>query len=82
MDVSAARAVETIAVDAHSAGKRLYACGIRPEVAQVLTGLGVADNLPANMQFLTRLEALEAAYAWIIEDEQADNTPSEESVAA
>ena len=82
MDVSAARAVETIAIDAHSAGKRLYACGIKPEVAQVLAGLGVADNLPANMQFLTRLEALEAAYAWIIEDEQADNTPSEESVAA
>ena len=75
--VSAARAVETIAVDAHNAGKRLYACGIRDGVAQVLQGLGVADHLPANMQFETRLEALEAAKEWILEDDELNGSGAE-----
>jgi Sulfate permease and related transporters (MFS superfamily) len=69
IDVSAARAVETIAVDAHNAGKRLYSCGIKQEVAKVFEGLGVAEHLPANTYFVTRLEALEAAKEWILEEE-------------
>ncbi|MDB2377235.1 SulP family inorganic anion transporter [Luminiphilus sp.] len=77
IDVSAARAVETIAVDAHGAGKRLYACGIKDGVAQVLEGLGVADHLPANMQFETRLEALKAAKEWILEDDEKNSNGTE-----
>ena len=76
------RAVETIAVDAHNAGKRLYACGIKQEVAQVLKGLGVADHLPANMQYVTRLEALEAAKEWILEEESQETQSTDTSVAA
>jgi len=68
MDVSAARAVETITVDAHSAGKRIYACGVREEVAEVLTGLGVTDHLSSDMQYANRIEALTAASTWIKED--------------
>ena len=82
IDVSAARAVETIAVDAHNAGKRLYACGIKQEVAQVLKGLGVADHLPANMQYVSRLEALEAAKEWILEEESQETHSTDTSVAA
>ena len=82
IDVSAARAVETIAVDAHIAGKRLYACGIKADVCKVLTGLGVVDHLPANMQFLTRLEALEAAKVWILEEDSLDTQPPKDSAAA
>jgi len=82
IDVSAARAVETIAVDAHIAGKRLYACGIKPDVSKVLTGLGVVDHLPANMQYLTRLEALEAAKVSILEEDSLDTQPPTGSAAA
>jgi SulP family sulfate permease len=82
IDVSAALAVETIAVDAHIAGKRLYACGIKPDVSKVLTGLGVVDHLPANMQYMTRLEALEAAKVWILEEDSLDTQPPTGSAAA
>jgi SulP family sulfate permease len=68
MDVSAARAVETITVDAHSSGKRVYACGIRDEVNGVLSGLGVNEYLSADMQYPTREAALRAASVWIKED--------------
>ena len=66
--VSAARAVETITVDAHSSGKRVYACGIRDEVNGVLSGLGVNEYLSADMQYPTREAALRAASVWIKED--------------
>jgi SulP family sulfate permease len=68
MDVSAARAVETITVDAHSSGKRVYACGIRDEVNAVLSGLGVNEYLSADMQYPSREAALRAASVWVKED--------------
>ena len=54
----------------------------RREVAQVLKGLGVADHLPANMQYVTRLEALEAAKEWILEEESQETQSTDTSVAA
>jgi SulP family sulfate permease len=68
MDVSAARAVETIAQDAMHAGKRLYLCGINEAVAASLEGLGVEEQLPGDSQFASRLEALTAARDWIFEN--------------
>ena len=68
MDVSAARAVETIAQDAAHAGKHLYVCGINDDVASSLEGLGVNEHLPAEVRFTSRLEAITAARDWIFEN--------------
>ncbi|MDA9711480.1 SulP family inorganic anion transporter [Luminiphilus sp.] len=80
MDVSAARAVETIAQDAAHAGKHLYVCGINEQVATSLEGLGVSELIPATSRFETRVDALSAARDWIFENNNsADggaNTPA------
>ena len=72
VDVSAARAVETIAVDAAHAGKHLYVCGINDDVLDSLEGLGVSEYLPTQNRFEDRLAALTAARDWIFEN--ADTT--------
>ena len=68
MDVSALRAIETIAQDAAHAGKHLFVCGINEAVGQSLDGMGVSDYLPADTRFDTRFEALSAAKDWIFEN--------------
>ena len=68
MDVSAARAVETIALDAAHAGKHLYVCGINEQVTASLEGLGVSELIPAISRFETRMDALSAARDWIFEN--------------
>ena len=75
MDVSAARAVETIAQDAAYAGKHLYVCGINKQVTASLEGLGVSELIPATSRFETRVDALSAARDWIFENaDSADGT--------
>ena len=78
MDVSAARAVETIAQDAAHAGKHLYVCGINEQVATSLEGLGVSELIPATSRFETRVDALSAARDWIFEnaDPSAPTNPA------
>jgi SulP family sulfate permease len=68
MDVSAVRAVETIAQDAAHAGKHLYVCGINRAVAANFEGLGAGDHLPTKIRFENRLDALTAARDWIFEN--------------
>ena len=68
-DVSAVRAVETVAQDAAHAGKHLYVCGINDAVAANFEGLGVSEHLPKEIRFENRLEALTAARDWIFESE-------------
>jgi len=68
MDVSAVRAVETIAQDAAHAGKHLYVCGINDDVAANLEGLGASEHLPEGIRFTRRLDALTAARDWIFEN--------------
>ena len=80
MDVSAARAVETIAQDAAHAGKHLYVCGINEQVATSLEGLGVSELIPATSRFETRVDALSAARDWIFEN--ADPSTSTEPAVA
>lgn len=65
VDVSAARAVETIASDAKAADKRVFVSGMRDEVSQVLTGLNADHALTEDSYFDSRLEALEAAAAYV-----------------
>ena len=73
VDVSAARAVETIASDARHAGKKVFISGMRDEVSQVLSGLEADESLSDDAYFDTRLEALQAAAAFI---EESDGSPS------
>ena len=68
MDVSAVRAVETIAHDAAHAGKHLYVCGINKAVAANFEGLGANEHLPTKIRFENRLDALTAARDWIFEN--------------
>ncbi len=61
LDVSAARAVETIACDARQAGKTVYVTGMNDEVKNVLAGLDADHCLPTDTRYETRLEALKVA---------------------
>lgn len=87
MDVSAVRAVETIAQDAAHAGKHLYVCGINKAVAANFEGLGASEHLPTEIRFENRLDALTAARDWIFEntaslDDKQDNSQSRNQAAA
>ncbi len=61
MDVSAARAVETIARDAIEAGRRVYTSGVSVKVRGVLDALGVDLHLPSETEFPDKRAALAAA---------------------
>jgi len=63
IDVSAARAVETIACDAKDAGKTVYVTGMNEEVASYLNGLGSDHCIPDHTRFENRLDAIKAAVA-------------------
>lgn len=58
VDLSAARAVETIACDARKAGRKVYVTGMNAGVANVLAGLNADHCLPADSRFASRLDAL------------------------
>ena len=59
LDVSAVLAVETIATDAESAGKRLYLVGMNDAVKQVLSKMN--RGMPGDAVFDSRLTALKQA---------------------
>ena len=82
MDVSAARAVETIALDAVHAGKHLYVCGINEQVTASLEGLGVSELIPVTSRFETRVDALSAARDWIFENADSANGSGNSSAPA
>ncbi|WP_425409170.1 SulP family inorganic anion transporter [Hyphococcus sp.] len=63
IDVSAARAVETIACDARQAGKTVYVTGMSDKVRDVLSGLNADHCLPAGAQYENRIDALRHAVA-------------------
>ena len=63
IDVSAARAVETIASDAAEAGKSVFVSGMSDGVARVLAGLKADTYLPAPARHPRRIDALRAALA-------------------
>ena len=61
IDVSAARAVQTVAYDAHHAGDTVYITGMNDEVRGVLAALEADDHLSAETQYEYRIDALRAA---------------------
>lgn len=74
IDVSAARAVETIACDAKQSGKRVYVSGMSEDVRNVLSGLNADHCLSDSNRFENRLEALKDAKLWV-EEKHADDAP-------
>ena len=58
IDLSAARAVETIAADAHQAGRAVFITGMNDAVRKTLEGLAADKHLPADAHYATRIEAL------------------------
>ncbi len=61
VDVSAARAVETIICDARQAGKTVYMAGLDDEVAATLAALDATHCLPVDTSYEHRIDALRAA---------------------
>ena len=61
LDLSAAKAVETIIEDATDAGKTLYIAGVNDAVRSVLKGLDVTKDLPGDHWRDNRQDALERA---------------------
>ncbi|MFN0025151.1 MAG: SulP family inorganic anion transporter [Parvularculaceae bacterium] len=61
IDLSAAMAVDTIASDAKSAGRKVYVTGMNGKVAATLAALGADKHLVADLRFKTRLDALRDA---------------------
>jgi SulP family sulfate permease len=61
IDVSAARAVETIACDAKLSNTTVYVTGMRDEVRKNLRGLNADHCLPDDTYYENRLDALRAA---------------------
>ena len=65
VDVSAARAVETIGCDADSAGKKVFISGMNYSVKAVLTGLSADCCLTDENYYSKRIDAINAAVAYI-----------------
>ena len=63
IDVSAVRAVETIAADAQDDGKLVFTVNMNDKVRAMLSGLSADGHLSDERAFDNRLEALEAASA-------------------
>lgn len=61
IDVSAARAVETITCDARLAGRIVYMCGMNDQVRGVLAALNADHCLEPDSYYDNRLDALRAA---------------------
>ena len=61
VDVSAARAIQSIAQDAKDAGKAIFACNVPEVVAGKLTALGADGDFQAGYRTASRLDALRLA---------------------
>lgn len=75
IDVSAARAVETIACDASQAGKTVYVTGMNEKVSYVLAALNADHCLPTDTQYKDRLSALRAAVKAVLADGKEPAAP-------
>lgn len=61
IDLSAVRAVETIALDADDAGRLVYTTGMSPDVRSKIVGLGADTYLHDALDFEKRIDAIKAA---------------------
>ena len=63
VDVSAARAIQSIAQDAKDAGKAIFACNVLDVVADKLSALGADGDLQKGYRTASRIDALRLAQA-------------------
>jgi len=83
VDVSAARAMETIGSDAHAANKEVYVSGMNDEVRAMLKGLNNEYCLSHGDNFATRLDAIKDAVEFVEEeDSSVGNSASKTGSAA
>ena len=80
MDVSAARAVETIVCDAKHSGKTVYVTGLKDEVRDVLAGLNADHCLPTDNRYERRVDALKAAVKAIPPNELKQPPPNSDAL--
>ena len=78
VDVSAARAVETIGSDAHAANKEVFVSGMSDEVRTMLSDLNNEYCLSHGVNFKTRVDAIRSAVEYLQETERklADVPPA------
>jgi SulP family sulfate permease len=69
VDVSSARAVETIICDAKEAGKLIYETGMNDQVRETLSGLNATHCLPVDTSYTKRIDALRAAVDYVLSPE-------------
>jgi SulP family sulfate permease len=82
IDVSAARAVETVIRDAYDMGKLVYETGMNANVRKTLVSLNSLRQLPVDVTYETRTEALRAAVHLIeAEHEAASQPPAQDDPA-
>jgi len=74
IDVSAARAVQTVAYDAHHAGDTVYITGMNDEVRGVLAALDADDHLSADTHYEQRIDALRAALEEVHKEQEETRT--------
>ncbi|MGR9090886.1 MAG: SulP family inorganic anion transporter [Gammaproteobacteria bacterium] len=72
IDVSAARAVETIACDARLQNKHVYCTGMSKQVRADLVGLNADHCIPSDAYYDKRIDALRAALALIHQGDADD----------
>ena len=70
IDVSAAKAIETIIVDAADAGKLIYETGMSDSIRETLDNLNATLKLPVDSSYATRTEALRAAVDTVLKNRQ------------
>ncbi len=82
VDVSAARAVETIICDARQAGKTVYVTGMDDNVAATLAALDATHCLPVDTSYENRIDALRAAVAQVERQRGNGDSVPDQPVAA
>jgi SulP family sulfate permease len=73
IDVSAARAVETVIVDATDAGKLIYETGMSDSVRKTLESLNATHRLPVDASYVHRIDALQAAVDRVLANRSGAN---------
>lgn len=76
IDLSAIKAIETIAEDAEAAGKQLLISGASQEISDLLHGLDVGQKIPESHWFDARKEALAYAVEHLKNKESMVEEPS------
>ena len=76
IDLSAARAVETIACDAVKDKKLVYVTGMNAKISEILAGLNADQCLPTDTRFEHRKDALKDAISRIVGNQAAEKGSS------